>query len=71
MVPPDTPVTTPVAGLTVAIIVLALLQVPPGVGSLKVVVNPAQTTGMPVIGRGVGLTVTVVIALQTVPVTSE
>jgi len=40
--------------------------VPPAVGSLKLVVDPAQTTAVPVIGAGNGLTVTVVVIRQPV-----
>ena len=60
------PVTTPVEGPIVAIAVVLLLQVPPPVASLKVVVKPAQTLVFPVIGDGSGLTVTTTIAVQPV-----
>jgi hypothetical protein len=48
-VPAATPVTTPEA-LTVAIAVLLDDQVPPVVTSASVVVDPAQTVVVPVIG---------------------
>ena len=59
-VPLVTPVTTP-DEVTVAIEVLALLQVPPGVASLNVVVKPWQTVVVPVIGAS-GSTDKVVVA---------
>jgi hypothetical protein len=55
-VPPDIPVTTP-EELIVATASVALLQVPPGVASLSVVVDPAQTVDVPVIAAGKGLIV--------------
>ena len=58
-VPADTPVTTPDAEPTVATPVLPEVHVPPAVASLSVVVSPAQTTAVPVIADGSGLTVTV------------
>ena len=48
------PVTTP-DELTVPIVVGLLLHEPPLVVSAKVVVSPAQTTAVPVIGAGSGL----------------
>ena len=57
-VPPLTPLTIPVTDPTVAIAVLLLLQVPPVVVSLKVVVAPGHVLGTPVIGPGDGFTVT-------------
>lgn len=56
--PAETPVATPVTGSIVAIGVLKLLQVPPGVISLNVVVEPTHTTATPVIPAGKGFTVT-------------
>jgi len=47
-VPADTPVTTPLPEPIVATAVLLVLQVPPVVASLKVVVAPAQTDIVPV-----------------------
>jgi hypothetical protein len=58
-VPVETPVTIPPASI-VATPVVPLLHVPPGVRSLKVVVEPAQTMVAPVIASGTGLTVTVI-----------
>lgn len=46
---------------------LAVLQVPPGVASLKVVVLPTQTLAVPVIEAVAGLTVIGRVALQPVP----
>ena len=46
-VPAATPVTTPVVGLTVAIAVLLLLQLPPVVGLVYVVVVPAHIDDAP------------------------
>jgi len=48
-VPSDTPVTTPEAMPTVAISVLPLCHVPPGVGLLSVIVYPTQTDVAPVV----------------------
>jgi hypothetical protein len=66
-VPEDTPVTTPVPATTVATAGVALLQVPPAVASLSVVVDPAQTLVVPVIAAGNGFTTTVVAAGLTHP----
>jgi len=65
-VPPTAPVpvTTPVVGFTEAMELLLLLHVPPGVRSLSVVVRPKQTTGVPSIGVGLGLTVNISVAIQ-------
>ena len=60
-VPDDTPVTTPVAGSTVATAGVALLHVPPAVASPNVVVDPTHTERVPVIAAGNGLTVTVAV----------
>jgi len=58
-VPAVTPVTTPVAGTTVAL-ALPLLQVPPGTLSDKVIVEPIHTANVaPVIAAGAGFTVTI------------
>jgi hypothetical protein len=57
------PVTTPLAGSTVAKLVLALLHVPPGTALLSVRVAPVHTLLMPVMGA-VAFTVTVIIAAQ-------
>jgi len=60
-VPPAIPVTIPVALPTVAVDVELEDQVPPAVASASVVVNPAQTEAVPVIGEGSGLTVTIMV----------
>ena len=66
VLPVDTPVTTP--PLTVAMAVDALLQVPPEMVSIRVVVAPVQLVVEPVIvpATGVGLTVKLWLA-ATVP----
>ena len=64
-VPDDTPVTTPVEELIVAILVLPLDHVPPP-ASLKVVVNPVQTVAVPVMDEGNGLTITTSLSVQPV-----
>ena len=63
--PAATPVTTPVEP-TVATAVLPLLHVPPPVELLKGVVNPAQTTAVPVIEDGNELMLIVEVARQPV-----
>ena len=60
-VPDDTPDTTPDDTSIVAVDVLLLLQVPPVVASLSVVVDPAHTLVVPVIGVVDEFTVTVVV----------
>ena len=50
-VPPATPVTTPEL-VTVAIVALLLLHVPPVVASLNAVVEPGHTVGVPVMAAG-------------------
>lgn len=72
-VPAATPVTIPLVEPTVAVSKSLLLQVPPPVASVSVLVDPTQTFIVPVIVAGSGLTVTVTaeLALQpdVVPVT--
>jgi hypothetical protein len=51
-VPAITPVTMPVNPPTVAILVFPLVQPPPGVGLLSVVVESTQIVLIPVIGAG-------------------
>src|SRR6185312_17212023 len=63
--PDEFPVTTPIP-LTVANPGIIELQVPPGVMSLKLTVEPPQSVSLPVIGAGVGLTVNVIVAIQLV-----
>src|SRR5204862_639672 len=64
--PTFTPPTTPVPDPTVAMNVLPLLQVPPGVTSARVVVNPIHTFMVPVMVAGSGLTVTVAVLIHPV-----
>ena len=65
MVPnPDTPVTSPVTGSTVATPVLLLVQNPPVVPSLNLITEFTHTLDGPVIATGTGLTVTVAVAGQ-------
>jgi len=59
-VPAETPVTVPPV-LTVAVAELLLLQLPPVVASLSVVLLPSQTAIVPVIAFGNGSTVNVVV----------
>ena len=67
VVPGDTLVTTPEPeGTMVATEVLLLLQVPPAVASLNVVIKPMQTLAKPVITDGKGFTNTEVVAMQPV-----
>jgi len=63
-VPPATPVTTPVAGLTVAVPVAEELHTPPGVPSVSVVVPPTQVSAVPDIAVTAGLTFTVAVAVD-------
>ena len=56
-IPPEIPVTTPVPATTVAIPVLLLLHIPPVELLLRVTVAFTQTTAVPVIDAGNGLTV--------------
>jgi len=64
--PADTPVMIPVVLPAVASVVLLLLQVPPVVALLSVVVRPAHTLVVPLIAAGSGLTVNAVVMLQPV-----
>jgi hypothetical protein len=63
VVPAAIPVTTPEA-LTVATAVLEEDQVPPAVTSARVVVDPAQTTVVPVMAATVGSAFTVTEAVE-------
>jgi hypothetical protein len=67
LTPVATPPPAPGPGVIVATPVVALLQVPPGVASLNVVVEPTQTIVVPVIAAGSGFTVTVVVMEHPVP----
>jgi hypothetical protein len=53
---------------TVATAVLLLVQVPPGTASLNVVEEDTPVTPIPVIGAGIGITVTTVVTLQPEPI---
>ena len=64
--PVATPLIIPFPEPIVAMPVLLLLQVPPVVRSLRVVVCPVHTTGVPVIPAGNGLTVTIPVMIQLV-----
>ena len=66
--PPLTPVTTPVVEPMVAIPVLLLLQAPPEVASVSVVLAPEHTDGVPDIDDGAELTVTDVVTKQLAPI---
>ena len=61
-VPEATPLTTPVDDPTVATEVVLLLQVPPVVASVSVLVKPTHIDGVPVIGL-IGLIVAIAVAL--------
>lgn len=64
--PPDTPVTIPEVGPTVATVDGEALQLPPALTSVIVILDPWQTVDGPAIGDGVGLTVIVLVRLQPV-----
>jgi len=66
-VPADTPVTIPEVPV-VAMPAALLLQVPPLVASLNVVVEPEQIVTVPVMAAGKGLTVMPCMAVQPVVV---
>ena len=65
-IPVATPVTTPVVPM-VALAGMLLLQMPPAVGSLNVIVEPTHTAGVPVMSDGSGLTVIGKVAEQPAP----
>ena len=60
--PADTPVNVPLVEPIVATAMLPLVHVPPKGVALNVVVDPAHTTAVPVIGPGVVFTVTSFVA---------
>ena len=60
------PNTTPLVKPTVAIVVLLLVHVPPGVASVSVAVCPAQIPVLPVIEPGSGVTVMIFAVAQPV-----
>jgi len=64
--PDVTPVTTPVEPTTVAMEILLLLHVPPGVPSAREMVEPGQTWLGPVMDAGVMLTVIGIVMKQPV-----
>jgi hypothetical protein len=66
-VPALKPDTKPLSEPTMATTVLLLLQMPPAVEVLRVVVLPTHTAVMPVIAAGSGLTVIIVVVRQPVP----
>ena len=63
-VPPDTPPTTP-AGLTVAMVLLLLVQVPPATESVSVVLKPAQMVVAPIMVPAVAVPLTVMFMVAT------
>ena len=65
-VPADTPDTTPVEALTVAMLVLEELYEPPLVAEVNVVVAPAHTVAVPVRGSTVGSAFTVTVLVTDV-----
>jgi hypothetical protein len=69
-VPPVTPVTTPPPapgpGVTIATVAGALLQVPPVIASLNVMLNPVHTLVSPDMGPGTFVTVTIVVFVHPV-----
>lgn len=65
-VPAATPVTIPVLLPIVATLVEELVQIPPLVASVSVIVAPTQTSVGPPIAAGLGLTVTARTAKQPV-----
>jgi hypothetical protein len=67
VIPEATPVTMPDDGSTVAVAVLVLVHVPPGMELESVVVKPIQVLGVPENADGSGLIVTSVVVKQPVP----
>ena len=67
VVPPETPVTTPVEAVTVATELLLVVHVPPVVALLNVMLLPWHTEAGPVMGVS-RVTVSVVVAVQPAPV---
>ena len=65
-IPEVTPVTVPEVEPMVATPVLLLVQLPPEVASVNVVVKPTHTFVVPPIAAGFGLTVKLVTAIQPV-----
>ncbi len=68
-VPAVSPVTRPVAEPAVATMILLLVQVPPGVESVRVMAVPTQSIlAGPVIADGTDVTVSVLVTRQPEPV---
>jgi hypothetical protein len=67
VVPAVTPETIPDIAPTVATDVVPLLHTPPEVASDKLVVAPEHTLLAPEIAAGNGFTVTIVVAVQPLP----
>jgi hypothetical protein len=67
-VPATIPVTTPVIELTSAISGEPLIHVPPGKPLFRAVVAPTQTSSVPKMSVGLGLTVNTIVLLQPVDV---
>ena len=65
---PVTPVTTPVVETTEPFAGDRLVQVPPPEPEARVVFNPWQTTAVPVIAAGLGLTVSTDVVIHPVAV---
>ena len=65
-VPPDMPVTIPVASPTDALGLPELHVTPPGVALLNVVDKPWHTVSVPVIGAGKAVTTTTCVAAHPV-----
>ena len=65
-VPDATPVTSP-PDVTDAIPGALVLHVPPEVASVKVVLLPAHTTGLPAIAAGDAVTVISLVTVQPLP----
>ena len=68
VVPASIPLTMPLVLPMVADAILLLIQLPPAVPSLSVMVIPSHTTDGPVIAPGVELTVMVVVLVQQRPI---
>ena len=67
-VPANIPATTPVNGLTLAMVLALLLQVPPVVTSVRFVLKPTHIDGVPFIVAGAPVTGTTNIASAGQPV---
>jgi hypothetical protein len=66
VVPKESAVTVPEAGLIVATDGVKLLQVPPEILSARIVVAPTHNDVVPTIAGGTGATVTGIVAVQPV-----